>query len=84
MWSPVSSFAMQVTDSERQMVDGAALTSEIGIDQEEIAWRKKYTNFTKQDTEQLESISHILEGISDDLVDDFYQHLQERVIESIS
>jgi len=67
---------MQVTDSERQMVDGAALTSEIGIDQEEIAWRKEYTNFTKQDTEQLESISHILEGISDDLVDDFYQHLQ--------
>jgi heme-based aerotactic transducer len=37
---------VQITDEKRQMVDGAALTSEIGIDQEEIQWRKEYTNFT--------------------------------------
>jgi len=67
---------MQVTDEKRKMVDGATLTSEIGIDQDEIAWRKEYTNFTDEDVEQLEAVSHVFEDISEDLVEDFYQHLQ--------
>jgi len=63
---------MQIIDEERRMVDGAALTSEIGIDTAEIDWRKEYTNFTDEDVQHLESISHVFENISEDLVEEFY------------
>jgi len=66
----------KITDEERRMVDGSELTNKIGIDSTEIEWRKNYTQFSEQDASELRSVSHIFEGIADELVDEFYDHLQ--------
>ncbi len=67
---------MKITEANRGMVDGSALTDKIGIDTAEIEWRKQYTQFTDQEAQELASVSHIFESIADELVDEFYGHLQ--------
>jgi heme-based aerotactic transducer len=67
---------MNITETERRGVSGSELTRKIGIDAEEIAWRKEYSRFTDEDARRLAEVSEIFEEIADDLVDEFYEHLQ--------
>ena len=73
---PSNSDSKKITNENRSMVDGSDLTTKIGIDSEEIKWRKQYTQFSKQDANALQSVSHIFENIADELVEEFYDHLQ--------
>jgi heme-based aerotactic transducer len=66
----------RVTEADRRGVDGERLTARIGIDSEEIAWRKSYTRFDEADVERLASKADLFADIAPDLVDDFYAHLQ--------
>ena len=66
----------KITDENRNGVDGERLTDEIGIDRKEIEWRKEFTQFDRPDAERLAGMSELFEDISDDLVDEFYDHLQ--------
>ncbi len=66
----------KITDADRRGVSGAALTQQIGVDRDEINWRKEFTNFTEADEKRLSAVSHLFEDVADDLVTDFYEHLQ--------
>lgn len=72
----MSESGQKITETERQMVDGSELTSAIGVDESEIEWRKEYTQFTDQDAQELEAVSHLFDDIAEDLVDEFYDRLQ--------
>jgi len=72
----MSETQLRVTDADRRMVDGSELTRQIGVDGSEIAWRKEFSNFTEDDAQTLSSISHLFEDIAEELVDDFYDHLE--------
>ncbi|MEF8872963.1 MAG: protoglobin domain-containing protein, partial [Haloarculaceae archaeon] len=66
----------KITSSNRKQVDGTQLTDEIGIDRQEIAWRKDFTNFDEEDKQRLESLESVVEPVIDDAVEGFYDHLQ--------
>ncbi|WP_256030725.1 protoglobin domain-containing protein, partial [Natronomonas aquatica] len=68
--------SMKITETERAGVVGADLTDRIGIDADEIAWRKEYTQFTDEDAQHLVDVADVFEDIAEGLVDEFYQHLQ--------
>ncbi|MFB6175563.1 MAG: methyl-accepting chemotaxis protein, partial [Halobaculum sp.] len=59
----------------RRGVDGSQLTTDIGIDAEEIKWRKQFTRFDETDAERMDEMAGTLDTIADDLVDSFYDHL---------
>ena len=65
-----------IDDDSRRGVDGASLTTDIGIDGDEIEWRSAFTRFDADDAAQVEAMSGTFERIADDLVDEFYDHLQ--------
>lgn len=71
-----SSTQYKIDDDNRRAVDGTELTAEIGIDREEIAWRKKFTRFDGEDERRLEELSGTFDGIAEELVGEFYEHLQ--------
>jgi len=60
---------------KRKQVDGAQLTAQIGVDDDEILWRKDFTNFEAQDRQRLEAMGETMEPVIDEMVDDFYDHL---------
>ncbi|MFB6075298.1 MAG: globin-coupled sensor protein [Haloarculaceae archaeon] len=66
-----------VDETRRRQVDGAQLTDEIGIDEREIAWRKEFTGFAEADAERMARMDDTLERIADDLVEEFYDHLED-------
>ena len=68
---------VKITNEDRKKVDGHQLSTEIGIDADEIEWRKDFTQFNEGDRRHLEAMSGTFNRIADDLVDDFYEHLQE-------
>ncbi|MFC7226005.1 globin-coupled sensor protein [Salinirubellus salinus] len=72
----MSSGDPKITAAVRQGVDGGELSSAIGIDGEEIAWRKSFTGFDAADEARLESMLPSFETVADDLVEEFYDHLQ--------
>ncbi|RLM67090.1 globin-coupled sensor protein [Halorubrum sp. Atlit-26R] len=72
-----SSDEYKVSDQNRQTVDGSRLTEQIGIDSREIEWRKDFTRFDSDDVERLSGLEPLLNDIADDLVEDFYAHLQD-------
>ncbi|AFZ74335.1 methyl-accepting chemotaxis sensory transducer [Natronobacterium gregoryi] len=67
---------LKITDDDRQQVDGTQLTDDIGIDRDEIEWRKDFTGFDSADATRLESMAPLFDEITDDLVEEFYDHLQ--------
>ncbi|MGM0604144.1 MAG: globin-coupled sensor protein [Halobacteriota archaeon] len=69
-------YELKITDERRQRVDGTQLTDELGIDAGEINWREDFTRFDESDKRRLESMSETFESIADDLVEEFYDHLQ--------
>ncbi|MFC7073535.1 globin-coupled sensor protein [Halovenus rubra] len=68
--------SLKVTETERRNVEGAALTDRLGIDSDEIAWRKQYTQFTDEDATRLAEMEDLFAEIAPELVDEFYDHLQ--------
>ncbi|ARS88775.1 globin-coupled sensor protein [Natrarchaeobaculum aegyptiacum] len=66
----------KITDTNRQQVDGETLTDELGIDRREIDWRKEFARFDESDAARLESMSPLFDDIAEDLVDEFYDHLE--------
>ncbi|MFB6179937.1 MAG: globin-coupled sensor protein [Halorientalis sp.] len=65
----------KITDETRQQVDGSVLCAEIGIDDEEIEWRKSFTRFDEADRRRLSNLETTFESVADDLVDEFYDHI---------
>ncbi|MXV61789.1 methyl-accepting chemotaxis protein [Natronorubrum sp. JWXQ-INN-674] len=66
----------KVEAADRRQVDGRELTDELGVDRQEIEWRKEFTEFGPDDVERLESMAPLFDDIADDLVAEFYDHLQ--------
>ncbi len=66
----------KITDGDRRGVRGSTLTDELGIDRQEIEWRKAFTGLEDADVDRLESMGPLLEEISDELVEEFYKHLE--------
>ncbi|MEF8781300.1 MAG: globin-coupled sensor protein, partial [Haloferacaceae archaeon] len=66
----------KIGTEERRRVDGSQLNEQIGIDGDEIEWRKRFTGFGPADAERLEEMEPLLDSIADDVVDEFYDHLQ--------
>src|SRR6056297_3480670 len=66
----------KISAADRRGVDGDALATEIGIDSTEIQWRKAFTGFDEEDEAQLTAVSHVFEDVAQDLVEEFYAHLQ--------
>ena len=73
----MSSGDPRITAAVRQGVDGGQLRSAIGIDTDEIAWRKQFTDFDGTDERRLRSLLPAFERVADDLVEEFYGHLQD-------
>jgi len=51
----------RITSEDRQRVDGPSLIDEIGIDQQEIKWRKDFTNFDQADTQRLNELEEVVD-----------------------
>ena len=67
---------VKISDDERRKVDGQTLTESIGIDAGEINWRKDFTQFDDDDAQHLEDLAPLLDEHADDIVDEFYTHLE--------
>ena len=65
-----------VTDEDRLAVSGGQLCRELDITDDEIAWRKSFTGFEEGDAERLAGMEDTFDKIADDLVEEFYAHLQ--------
>jgi len=50
---------------KRRTVDGSKLTAEIGIDNEEIEWRKSFTRLDGDDTERLSAMEPMFDTIAE-------------------
>ncbi|WP_049984505.1 MULTISPECIES: globin-coupled sensor protein [Halorubrum] len=68
--------ADRITAEDRKQVDGTRLIDELGIDQQQIAWRKDFTNFEQADEKRLSELNSVVEPVIDDAVEDFYEHLE--------
>ena len=64
-----------VDDEVRATVDGDELLNDLGIDAAEIERRKEYTRFDEGDAARLSSIADDVDAVADDIVDDFYDHI---------
>jgi heme-based aerotactic transducer len=67
---------IKISEQERGAVSGGRLTEQIGIGPGEINWRKDFTQFDEDDERNLEEMSHVFDEIADDLVEEFYDHIQ--------
>ena len=66
----------RITATERATVDGRALTANIGLDEGEIRWRKRFTRFDESDVEHLTGVSDKIDARKGGIVDEFYDHLE--------
>ncbi|ELZ07633.1 globin-coupled sensor protein [Natrialba aegyptia] len=66
----------KIDATNRGQVDGEALADEIGLDRREIEWRKEFTGFGPEDADRLESMESLFDDIADEVVTEFYDHLQ--------
>jgi len=71
----MSSQRVAIDDDVRATVQGDELLDDLGIDDAEIARRKRHTRFGEDDEARLESIADDLDPVADDIVDDFYEHI---------
>jgi heme-based aerotactic transducer len=67
----------KVTEDVRGALDGTELTERIGLDAEEIAWRRDFTGIDDETVAGLADEQAFFERVADDLVDDFYDHLTD-------
>lgn len=60
-----------------ERVDADQLVERIGLDAQEIAWRKEFIDFDEDDCERLEQYATLFEENADVIADSFYDHLTE-------
>jgi heme-based aerotactic transducer len=58
-----------------EFVDAASLTDDIGLDDEEIAWRKRYVGFDEADERRLSNMESLFRENGDAIADAFYENL---------
>ncbi len=58
-------------------VDVDELVASIGLDEEEIAWRKEFVGFDEADERRLADLESLLEANADQIADEFYENLLE-------
>ena len=66
---------IRVDADRRQSVDGSELTTQLGIDESEIDWRKSFTNFDTADERALAEISDTIASAARELPDDLEAHV---------
>src|SRR6056297_1286190 len=66
----------RISEDVRRGVDGSGLADRIGLDEQEVAWRKEFTGIGDAEEAALAAESDLFESVSEDLVDDFYDHLE--------
>jgi PAS domain S-box-containing protein len=57
------------------VINDEALMRDIGLDTEEIEWRKEFLEFDESDAETLASFEELFDEHADEVVDSFYTHL---------
>jgi heme-based aerotactic transducer len=67
----------RISESVRGGVDGSTLADRIGLDETEIEWRKTFTGIGSEEAAALNAESALFEAVADDLVEAFYDHLQD-------
>ncbi|SDJ63939.1 heam-based aerotactic trancducer [Halovenus aranensis] len=60
-----------------ERVDAGELIADIGLDAEEIAWRKEFIGFTQEDAERLEAYQDAFAGQAEQVAADFYENITE-------
>ncbi|WP_439028550.1 protoglobin domain-containing protein [Haloarchaeobius sp. DT45] len=58
-----------------RFVDATALVDDIGLDAEEVAWRKEFVGFDETDERRLADLEPLLREHRDTIADDFYDNL---------
>ncbi|MFW6435080.1 MAG: globin-coupled sensor protein [Halovenus sp.] len=58
-------------------VDQSQLQEQIGLDDEEIEWRKDFLNFDGDDVARLDGLSETFAASADEIADRFYENLQQ-------
>jgi len=58
-----------------EYIDADELMEDLGIDEEEIAWRKGFVEFDTEDEHHLSEYTEIFSDHVDDIADGFYDHL---------
>jgi methyl-accepting chemotaxis protein len=58
-----------------RFVEAASLTGEIGLDDDEIAWRKQFVGFDAEDERRLDDLEPLLRENQDAIADAFYDNL---------
>jgi len=58
-------------------VDADSLVQEIGLDSEEIAWRKDFVNFDQRDAERLAALAPLFEAHTEEIAEQFYENLTQ-------
>ncbi len=66
----------RITDETRRQVSGQELVTQIGLDSQEIQWRKEFTGFDGDDRDRLAELEPVIEPVKDDAVEAFYDNLQ--------
>jgi len=67
---------LRITATERATVDGKSLTDSIGLDRQEIQWRKEFTRFDQRDTARLTDLEGKITARKEGIVEEFYDHLE--------
>ncbi|MWV40352.1 globin-coupled sensor protein [Natrialba sp. INN-245] len=60
-----------------RFVDVDELVASIGLDEEEIAWRKEFVGFDEADERRLADLESLLDANADQIADEFYENLLE-------
>ncbi|MFB6250448.1 MAG: globin-coupled sensor protein [Halobellus sp.] len=64
-----------VTDETRRMVDGKSLLDDLGIDRQEMEWRKSFVRLDETDKERMRALDSTFDEVAPEIVDEFYEHL---------
>jgi len=64
-----------IDDDTRATVDGEELLNNLEINAAEIERRKRHSRFDERDAARLSSIADDVDAVADDIVDEFYDHI---------
>ncbi len=69
-----------------EQVNPAELLDSIGLDDDELAWRKEHINFDETDVERLSALEDVFRAHDDEIADRFYENLtnHDRTLEIFS
>lgn len=59
----------------RTEVEGREVLDDIGLDESDIEWRKKFVGFDEDDERRLARMTPLFDSLADELAEEFYDHL---------